>query len=117
MPPQPARHGFAVLLLIALGLFFLAWNLLPTLTGSRRAGLLAIVSNLRQVDIAKQMWASEHSATNGAQVTDEDLARYLGPHKGSTGLVASAFSEAYRPSTNLLSGTATFQMVESRSTK
>ena len=72
---------------------------LPSLTRSGKAKLPQIVGNLRQIDLAKQMWASDHAATNGAAVSEQDLAEYLRPRPGFTRLVASVDGEVYRPNT------------------
>jgi hypothetical protein len=37
----------------------------------------ACINNLRQIDGAKQQWATENAKTNGANVTLEDLKDYL----------------------------------------
>ena len=48
-----------------------------------------------QIDLAKQAWALDHAATNGAAITEQDLMGYLRV-QGSTGLVTSVDSEIYR---------------------
>jgi hypothetical protein len=80
-------------LVVALGLLLLVAELLPS--GSRRPKLPRVVMNLMQIDLAKQMWASEHAAANGAVVTEQQLIDRL-RLPGRTGLVAVVDSEIYR---------------------
>jgi hypothetical protein len=96
-PRQPVRPGFLFALLIVFGLVFIIPYLLPTLGGSGKAKLPQIIGNLRQIYLAKELWASDHAATNGAAVSEPDLVQYLRPRPGSTGLVASVDGEVYRP--------------------
>jgi hypothetical protein len=98
MSHQPSRPVSSVLVV---GLVVtLSWSLvwlfvLPRLAGSTRAKVPQVVGNLQQIDLAKQIWAKDHAATNGAAVTEQDLAGYLGG-PGRTGLVAFVDSEVYR---------------------
>ncbi len=91
----PVRPGFLLALVVVLALVLLAYIALPSLAGSTKAKLPQIISNLRQLDLSKEMWASDHSATAGALVSEQDLAKYLGPRVSSTGLVVSVDSETY----------------------
>jgi len=50
---------------------------LPNLGGSHRAMAPRIFSNLKQIEIAKQMWAEDHSVTGAVQITKQDLDPYL----------------------------------------
>jgi len=93
--PQ-AHPGFRLALSVVLGIAFLAWVILPSLPVSTRAKLPQISSNLQRIDLAKQMWASDYAATNGATVPEQDLVEYLRPRPGSTGLVEAVDSEVYR---------------------
>lgn len=68
---------------------------LPSLTRGGKAKLPQVIGNLKQIDLAKQMWASDHAATNGAVVTEQELTQYLRV-PGRTGLVAIVDSETYR---------------------
>lgn len=95
-PRQIVRPGFVLALLIVFGLFFIIASLLPSFGGSRKAKLPQVLNNLRQIEIVKEIWASEHAASNGAAVSDSELAAYLNPRQGSTGLVASVAGEVYR---------------------
>ena len=96
-PRQPVRPGFLFALLIVFGLVFIIANLLPSLGGGGKPKLPQIIGNLRQIYLAKEMWAADHAATNGAAVSEPDLVQYLRPRPGSTGLVASVDGEFYRP--------------------
>jgi hypothetical protein len=84
----------AVGLIVALCLLFAWYFVLPKLAGSSKAKVPQVVGNLKQVDLAKQAWAWDHAATNGAAVTEQDLMGYLRV-TGSTGLVTSVDSEIY----------------------
>jgi hypothetical protein len=93
--PLSARPGFVLALIVALGLILFAW-MSPYYAGSTKAKLPQITSNLKQIGLAKELWASDHGATAGVQVSEQDLATYLRPPKGATGLVMSVLSETYR---------------------
>lgn len=70
----------AVLMIVGL----LASMLMPALSKSKsRAQSVAVLSNLRQLEQAKQMWAEDNQKAAGAAPTLEDLKPYLG---GRTGL-------------------------------
>jgi hypothetical protein len=97
VPPPIVRPGFVLSLIVAIGVLFIVAKLLPDVGGSKRAKLPQVIGNLRQIDLAKQMWAADHAATNGASVSERDLAEYLRLPPGSTGLVTSVDWEVYRP--------------------
>ena len=97
--PRPlVRPGFLFSILVALGLLSLIANLLlPSLAGSRKPPLSQIIRNLRQIEIAKQMWASEHPATSGIPISEQDLLEYLAPRGSSNSSVQPVDSEIYTP--------------------
>ena len=82
-------------MIVALSWLLIWFFVLPRLAGSTKAKVPQVVGNLRQIILAKQAWALDHAATNGAAVTEQDLIGYLGV-PGRTGLVASVDSETYR---------------------
>ena len=57
--------------------------------------LAAIENNLKELDRAKQLWASDHTITNGVKVTEQDLAAYFPSGGGSNGLVKPVIGELY----------------------
>jgi hypothetical protein len=96
----PSRRVSSVLgvgVVVALSWSFFWFLVLPRLVGpmSTKAKVPQVVGNLRQIDLAKRIWAEEHAATNGAAVTEQDLTDYL-KVPGRTGLVATVDSETYR---------------------
>lgn len=93
-PPVQARPIFLILAVIGCAAVILAYSL-PSRVRGGKAKLPRIVFNLRLIDNAKQMWASDHAATNGTEVSKEDLMPYLGA-PGSTQWIASIDSEVYR---------------------
>src|SRR5512143_1775630 len=92
---QLVRPGFILALVSAVGLVFILFIVPDPLPAGGRAKLPRVTANLKQIDLAKQMWASDHAATNGAIVTEQELMQYLRV-PGRTGLVASVDSEIYR---------------------
>lgn len=94
-PSRPIPAGLVLGLILALCLLLVWFFVLPRLAGSNKAKVPQVVGNLKQIDLAKQFWASDHAATNGAAVTEQDLMGYLRV-PGSTGLLASVDSEIYR---------------------
>jgi hypothetical protein len=73
---------------------FLYIFVLPHLAGSHRAMAPRIYSNLKQIEIAKQMWAQDHSVTGAVQITERDLAPYLRSPQNSN-FVSSVICEHY----------------------
>jgi hypothetical protein len=95
---QPGEHENLLWFLLALvvGIAVLAALLLPATVHSGPSTVGKIYSRLRQIELAKQMWAEDHGATGSARVTEQDLAPYLRRPSGSTGLVDSVVGEQYR---------------------
>ena len=89
-------HGLVAGLITVLCLLFVWYFVLPLLAGSRRAIVPQVLANLRRIDAAKEMWAADHAATNGAIVTERDLVDYLRPRPNSTALMRPVSSELYR---------------------
>lgn len=90
------RPGFLLSLFIGFGFLYVVANLLlPQISGSRKAKLPSIIANLKLIDVAKEMWASDHKATNGTPLSEQDLLEYVRPPVDSTGLVRSVDSEVY----------------------
>ena len=94
-PSRSVSPGLIAGLVVALCFLMVWYFVLPMLAGSSRAKVPQVVGNLRQIDLAKQMWAVDHAATNGVPVTEQDLSGYLRV-PGRTGLVAAIDSEVYR---------------------
>ena len=94
-PSKPISPVMVAGLVVALCLMLVWFSVLPPLAGSSKAKVPQVVGNLRQIDLAKQTWALEHAATNGATVTEQDLLSYLRV-PGRTGLVGAVDSEIYR---------------------
>jgi hypothetical protein len=80
--------------ILAVGLIGVFCFVLPRLAGKGKSKVLHVVSNLRQIAVAKEMWALDRAATNGTIVTEMDLARYFRV-SGRTGLVSAIDGEAY----------------------
>jgi Mg-chelatase subunit ChlD len=81
----------AVLAILAI----LAGMMLPALSASKsRSKSVVVLTNLRQIEVAKQMWATEHHASPDAVPTAKDLRPYFG---GGVlpGEVRSASGETY----------------------
>jgi hypothetical protein len=94
-PPRTISAALGRGIVLAV-LLLLVWVfVLPRLAGSSKAKVPQVVANLKQIDLAKQMWASDHAGTNGAVVTEQELMRYLRV-PGRTSLVATVDSEVYR---------------------
>ena len=98
MSQEPSKRISPILVagLVPAFCLMLVWFfVLPRLAGSNGAKVPQVVGNLRQIDLAKQAWALDHAATNGATVTEQDLLSYLRV-PGRTGLVGAVDSEIYR---------------------
>jgi hypothetical protein len=80
--PRPASR-----IAIELGLvFLLAWLFFwvfiryyvePNFVGSRTSRSFQCITNLRQIEAAKNEWAMVNGQTNGAAVTENDLTPYI----------------------------------------
>jgi hypothetical protein len=92
-----SKDRVSFLLLLLLGLFGLACLvalLLPALTGGGPSKMSRIVNNLRQIEVMKQMWASDHGVTGSVRITEQDLAPYAYGYS-SNGLARPVFGERY----------------------
>lgn len=87
------RPAFAVLAVVGCVVVFAAY-LLPVRSSGGPSRLTKILNNLRQIDVAKQMWAQDHHATNSTSVSPADIAPYL-PKSKSNQLVSAAVDERY----------------------
>jgi Mg-chelatase subunit ChlD/type II secretory pathway pseudopilin PulG len=97
-PKREQRQRRVTLLEIAavvaiLGL--LAGSLLPTLSASKsRSSSAGVLSNLRQIEVAKQLWAQDNNKVSQDMPTLQELAPYLG--RGSDGnLPGTPLGERY----------------------
>jgi len=93
-PPRNVPHGLLLASVSAICLLVIWFLVLPRLTGSQRSVVLQVVGNLKRIQFAKEMWASDHGTSNPLQVSDEDLAVYVGP-RASTNLVKPIVGEHY----------------------
>lgn len=85
---QLVPSGLGLWLIGALICGFVVWMWLPpTHPGSGKPVLPLITRNLREIEHAKEKWASEHGASNGAAVSQQDLAPYLTPRPSVAGEV------------------------------
>ena len=91
--PETVRPS--VLVLAAVGLVLVAFLLMPQLAVSHKSEISRIVSNLRQIDVAKQNWSADHSITGSLQISVQDLAPYMGKPRGSSNLVTPVIEERY----------------------
>ena len=82
-------------LVVVLCVLFVWHFVLPMLAGSRKSTVISVVNNLKQIELAKEMWASDRSATGALQVSAQDLAIYMGQPLGSSNLVRSVMGERY----------------------
>jgi len=71
----------------------LASMLLPTLARSKmKAEAVTVRSNLRQLELAKQMWAADNNKSAADVVTYDDVKPYLG---GNGQGISPAIGEKY----------------------
>jgi hypothetical protein len=70
------RFRFTLMLIIAFALAFVWTTVLPVLSGGGPSKTMRIVSNLRQIEVMKEMWASDHGVTGAVRVTELNLAPY-----------------------------------------
>ena len=89
------RVSFLLLLLLGIfGLACLVALLLPALAGGGPSKTLRIVNNIRQIEVMKQMWASDHGVTGSVRSTEQDLAPYAYGYS-SNDLARPVFGERY----------------------
>jgi len=89
------RPGFLLALVIVPLLLIIALVILGMQGVSHPAPRAMILSNLRQISLAKQAWASDHHVTNDAMISENELGAYFGTYHESNGLVKSAAGELY----------------------
>jgi hypothetical protein len=63
---------------------------------SRVSQRASLESNLRQIELAKRSWASEHGVTGSADVTEEDLIPYFNGFRSLSDFVRPVAMERYR---------------------
>jgi hypothetical protein len=96
-PPTKAKP-ISPMILALLGVALisvLASLLLPALSGSHKSYFAGIQSNLRQIELAKQMWADDHSITGAVQVSAQDVRPYFHLSPSSNELVKVVVDECY----------------------
>ena len=94
-PSKSIPPGLMVGLVVVLCVLFVWHFVLPMLGGSRKSIVISVVNNLKQIELAKEMWASDRSPTGALQVSAQDLAIYMGQPLGSSNLVRSVMGERY----------------------
>lgn len=87
-------HQTILLVVIAGIAFLMCLVCTPHFIRSGPSKITGIISNLRQIDAAKQQWASEHEQRGNALPTKEDIAPYFLPHLN--GWVKPVAGELYR---------------------
>ncbi len=93
--PTPISRGLAAALVVVLCVLFVWDFVLPSLGGSNKSKVISVVNNLNQIELAKELWASDHGATGAVQVSVQDLARYMGQPASSSSLVKPVMGERY----------------------
>jgi len=74
----------------------LAAMLLPSLSKAKsKAQSVSVINNLRQIDLAKQQWASDNQKSTSDIATLDDLKPYMG--RGTGSVVPSVGGETYIP--------------------
>ena len=95
VPPPSRTLGLLSKLVVGVFIAVLIWSvLLPRLTGGGPTKTMRIVNNLRQIEMMKEMWASDHRITGSVQVTEHDLAPYAYGYS-SNGLARPVIGERY----------------------
>lgn len=93
-PKRQVRMTLVELLVVMAMVAILGAMMLPALSKAKhKAKSVAVLSNLRQIDAAKQQWASENNKSADDVVTAEDLKPYLG--RGDGDLPAPVAGEKY----------------------
>jgi len=93
-PPAQVRFIFVLLIVIGCAIV-IAGQMLPSLTGGGPSIGTKIVHNLKQIDLAKQMWAQDHNVTNSTHVSAEALIPYLPSRRKPGKLLAPVIGERY----------------------
>ena len=93
-PAKPVSPVLLAVLVVALCLLFVWYFVLPALTRSRKSKVVSVVSNLRQIELMKEMWASDHGVTGSVRVSEQDLAPYAYGYS-SNGLARPVIGERY----------------------
>jgi hypothetical protein len=95
-PAEPKQRVSPLWLLplAAFGLACLVALMLPPLAGGGPSTTMRIVANLRQIELMKQMWASDQGVTGTVQITEQDLAPYAYGYS-SNGLARPVAGEQY----------------------
>jgi hypothetical protein len=95
-PAEPKQRVSPLWLLplAAFGLACLVALMLPPLAGGGPSTTMRIVANLRQIELMKQMWASDQGVTGMVQITEQDLAPYAYGYS-SNGLARPVAGERY----------------------
>src|SRR5258706_12145544 len=94
-PKRTVQFTLIELLVVLSIVAILAAMLLPSLAKSKsRAQAVTVLSNLRQLDGAKQQWAEENNAPPGAAPTFDDIKPYLG--RGTSGQLPPVAGETYK---------------------
>lgn len=70
--------------------------ILPGLAGGGPSTRGKILSNLKQIDVLKQLWASDHSLTNTVEMSEQDLASYLPQGHRLNEIIKPIIGELYR---------------------
>jgi hypothetical protein len=92
--PKDRVSWLLLLLLATLGAVCLYALMLPALTGGGPSKTMRIVNKLRQIELMKQMWASDHGVTGSVRITEQDLAPYAYGYS-SNGLARPLAGERY----------------------
>jgi Mg-chelatase subunit ChlD/type II secretory pathway pseudopilin PulG len=80
--PRPARRLIELLVVVAI-IGILASLSLPSLSKAKsKSQRITVLNNMRQLELAKQMWADENQKPAGAAPTMEDLRPYWGGKDG-----------------------------------
>jgi hypothetical protein len=93
-PVPKVRRGFIFPAIIVALVFLFVWGILPRLSGGGPSKTVRIINNLRQIELMKEMWASDHGVTGSVQVSEQDLALYVYGYS-SNGLARQVVGERY----------------------
>lgn len=86
-----------VLLIVLAGGWLVFRAIAPTFTdrGSRNNNTVKVLNNLKQLEMAKDMWARDHGATGSVEVSAQDILPYLPAKTASNRLVLPVMGERY----------------------